>query len=80
MRQMPQKGWCVFARSARSELPLPHTFRYLKREARQAWLDEMLSFGMSYDAATELWAERVFDGSYRIGKCELKAIAEGGDA
>jgi hypothetical protein len=68
MRQLSFKGWAVFARSARTEWPVPETIRHTRREAIQAWWDQFLRNNQPYDVAAKTWHERIADGSLRVGK------------
>lgn len=84
MKSMPARGWVVFARNSRTEWPIMHTFRGLRREARQAWFDEMTRMGMAWETAREIWLKRTADGSIRIRKCmvhaPLSALSQEGGA
>jgi hypothetical protein len=68
MRQLPIKGWAVFARSARTEWPIPETIRHTRSEAIQAWYDPFLRNNQPYDVAAKTWRNLIADGSLRVGK------------
>jgi hypothetical protein len=72
MRAHPIKGWAVFSRSSRTEWPLTFTIRGTRREAAQAMRDELATY-LPADQADALYAERIADGSMRLGRVIVQA-------
>ncbi len=79
MKSIVYKGWCVFGRSSRTEWHMPYTVRGLRREAIEAWFQEMVGYGLSRERAWDVWQERIADGSLRLGKCEIRAALTEGE-
>ena len=79
MKQMPFKGWAVFSCGLRTEWPIPHTIRHTRREAIQAWWDEVLLRNEPYELAHKTWHDRIADGSIRIGKIVCHAAPLDGE-
>lgn len=71
MKSMPYKGWCIFARNARTEWPLHFTFRRRRDDAIKAWKDEIRGFH-HLDADT-LFKERLAAGDIRVGRAVVGA-------
>jgi hypothetical protein len=71
MRQMDYMGWTIFIRNSRTEWPIAHLTRYRRKDAIAAYKDDFR------DRATgeRIYLDRLKDGSIRVGKVVVKAVA-----